>query len=108
MAREQSIETPVVRKAEIAGFFVRKVSWVGRKHAPDRIFSRKDRGEVWLEFKRPKGKARAGQAREHEKMRNAGMEVHVVDSVEDGLRILGILPSANNGPTLLELDDLLK
>lgn len=99
---------PVVRKAEAAGFFVRKVMWVGRKHAPDRLFSRKDRGEVWIEFKRPKGKARAGQALEHERMRKAGMEVHLVDNVYDGLRILGLLPSANRGPTLSELDDLLK
>ncbi|ARB05710.1 hypothetical protein [Synechococcus virus S-ESS1] len=108
LMREVGVEMPVVVRAEAAGFFCRKVAWVGRKHAPDRVFAREDRGEVWLEFKKPKGKARLGQIREHDRMRKAGMEVHVVDSVYDGLRILGLLPNSNNGPTLSEIDDLLK
>jgi len=106
--REIGVEMPVVKRAESAGFFVRKVAWVGRKHAPDRVFAREDRGEVWIEFKRPKGKARRGQELEHERMRKAGMEVHLVDNVYDGLRILGLLPSANGGPSLSEIDDLLR
>ena len=105
--REVNVELPVVTRAENAGFFVRKVMWVGRKHAPDRVFAHKERGEVWIEFKRPGADARAGQAREHKRMRGAGMEVYVVDTVEDGLRILCLLPSRNNGPTLSEIDDML-
>ena len=106
--REVSVEMPVVKRAEAAGFFCRKVQWVGRKHAPDRLFSRDDRGEVWIEFKRPGEDARSGQAREHKRMRAAGMEVHVVDRVEDGLRILGLLPSANGGPTLSDIDRMIR
>ncbi len=88
--REAGIENAVVIRAERAGFFVRKVSWPGRKHAPDRVFARDDRGTVWIEFKAPGEEARAGQAREHERMRRAGMEVHVCDEIEDALRVLGI------------------
>ena len=98
---------PVVRRAENAGFFVRKVGWPGRKHAPDRVFAHEDRGTVWIEFKRPGETPRPGQKREHERMRKAGMEVHVCDCAEDALRILGLLPNANGGPTLSEIDRMI-
>lgn len=90
MADELSIELPVVRRAERAGFFVRKVNWQGRRNAPDRVFSRRDRGTVWIEFKAPNEPARFGQVEEHKEMREAGMEVHVCDNIDDALRILGI------------------
>ncbi len=89
--REIGIEMGTVIRAERAGFFTRKVQWPGRRHAPDRVFAREDRGTVWIEFKKPGEKARPGQEREHEKMRAAGMEVHVCDSVEGAVRVLGIL-----------------
>jgi len=106
--REVSVEMPTVKRAEAAGYFCRKVAWVGRKHAPDRVFSRDDRGTVWIEFKRPGEDARPGQAREHKRMREAGMEVHVCDNVEDALRILWILPNSNFGPTLSDIDRMLR
>lgn len=99
--RESAIENPVVAKAERAGYFVRKVAWLGRKHAPDRLFAREDRGQVFIEFKRPGEDARRGQRIEHRKMREAGIEVHVCDSVEDALKILWLLPGHNGGPSLL-------
>ena len=104
---EAAIEMPVVRRAEAAGYFVRKAGWVGRKGAPDRVFSRYDRGTVWIEFKAPGEKPRLSQSREHERMRNAGMEVHVCDNVEDGLRILWLLPGHNGGPSLADIDRML-
>jgi hypothetical protein len=88
---EKSIELPVVRRAEAAGFFVRKVEWPGRKGAPDRVFARADRGTVWIEFKAPGEKPRRSQIIEHERMRAAGMEVHVCDDIADALEVLGIL-----------------
>lgn len=96
---ELSIELPVVRRAERAGFFVRKVKWEGRRNAPDRVFSRKDRGTVFIEFK-DRGKApNIGQLREHDRMREAGMEVHVCDSIDEAMQILG-LRGHNGGPPL--------
>lgn len=103
---ERHIERGVVKPAEQAGFFVRKAQWAGRKSAPDRVFARKDRGTVWIEFKRPGEKPTLLQAREHERMQAAGMEVHVCDNVNEALRILGIF-GRNGGPPLDDLKDLL-
>lgn len=99
--RETGIELPVVYKAERAGYFVRKVRWEGRRHAPDRLFARKDRGQVYIEFKRPGEKPRKGQENEHKRMRAAGIEVHVCDSTVDALQILWLLPGHNGGPSLI-------
>lgn len=92
---------PVVTKAEKAGYYVRKVRWEGRRHAPDRLFARKDRGQVYIEFKKPGEKARRGQEIEHRKMRKAGIEVHVCDNITEALKILWLLPGHNGGPPLI-------
>ena len=88
---ETHIESPVVARAEAAGYFVRKVMWVGRKGAPDRLFARADRGQVYIEFKAPNKPARKLQIEEHKRMRAAGIETHVCDSVDEALRILWLL-----------------
>jgi len=105
--RESGVEIPVVRRAVRAGYFARKVSWVGRVGAPDYLFARTDRGSVFIEFKAPGKTPRASQAREHKRMRDAGIEVHVCDNVTDALRILWLLPGANGGPPLIDPDDLI-
>lgn len=87
---ETAIESPVVKRAERAGFFVRKVAWFGRKGAPDRVFSRADRGTVWIEFKKPGKEPGLLQREEHKRMRAAGMEVHWCDNIDDAMRILGL------------------
>lgn len=88
MGLEAAIEDYVVDLAEKAGYFVRKVGWLGRRSAPDRVFSREDRGTVWIEFKAPGETPNRGQKEEHKRMRAAGMEVHVCDSVQEAKRIL--------------------
>lgn len=103
---ESAVENPVVKRAERAGYFVRKVQWVGRIGAPDRVFARKDRGQVYIEFKKPGGEPRRSQREEHRRMREAGFEVHVVDNVRDGLRILWLLPGSNGGPVTPSWRDL--
>lgn len=85
---EANVEGQTVFRAEEAGYFVRKVSWPGRKSAPDRVFSRADRGTVWIEFKDTGKRATLLQSREHDRMRDAGMEVYVVDTLEKALEIL--------------------
>lgn len=99
---ELAVENPVVVRAERAGFFVRKVAWVGRRNAPDRLFARKDRGSVYIEFKAKGEKPRKSQLNEHKAMRNAGIEVHVCDNIDDAMRILGLRESHNGGPTLAD------
>lgn len=90
MVSEASIEDAAVRRAEAAGFYVRKVAWLGRRSAPDRLFASEERGTVWIEFKKPGEEPTKAQYREHERMRTAGMEVHWTDSVVGACRILGI------------------
>jgi hypothetical protein len=87
---EISIEGAVVKRAEAAGWFVRKVGWIGRRGAPDRVFAKNGR-TVWIEFKQKDKTARLLQDEEHREMRAAGMETHVCDSIEQGLRILKLL-----------------
>ncbi len=93
---ESAVEMPVVKRAEAAGYYVRKVSWVGRRSAPDRLFARKDRGSVYIEFKKPGHTATLSQSLEHDRMRAAGIEVHVCDNVDDAMRILWLRRPGSN------------
>ena len=86
--RESAIENAVVHAATRAGYFVRKLAWTGVDGAPDRVFSRADRGVVFIEFKAPGKRPAMHQTLEHEAMRSAGMEVHVCDNVADAKRVL--------------------
>lgn len=81
---------PVVRRAEQAGWFVRKVVWAGRIGAPDRVFIKGGR-VVWIEFKGKGEMARLSQTLEHDRMRTAGAEIHVCDNAFDALKILGLV-----------------
>lgn len=86
---EAAVENPVVVRAEEAGWFVRKMRWIGRVGAPDRFFA-KDGRIVLIEFKAKDKAARRSQELEHGRLRAAGVETHVCDTVIDALTILGI------------------
>lgn len=64
--------------ASLGWFFCRKVQWVGRVSAPDRLFLKAGR-YVWVEFKKPGEEPKESQIREHNRMRKEGAEVYVVD-----------------------------
>lgn len=86
---EAPIERNSVRWAEHHGWVVRKVAWLGRRGAADRVFFGFGRC-VWIEFKRP-GKTPVGQqAKELQRIREAYPDVHVADSVRDVCRVLKI------------------
>ena len=89
MRIEAHIEKTVRDAAKKAGWFYRKVKWRDNRNAPDNLFLKSGR-YVWIEFKSPGEPAREAQLEEHGRMRAAGAEVHVVDLVSKGLRILGI------------------
>ncbi len=83
--RESSgVEEPVIEYAQAQGFIYRKLAWIGRTGAPDRLFSRADRGPFLVEFKRPGKGPDAKQTREIKRLRKAGITVHVIDNVEAG------------------------
>ena len=79
--RESDIEDYLVRRAKSFGGEVRKVKWIGRRGAPDRVVMLPGGRLMWTEIKRPGGTAEPHQAREHARMRGMGQRVVVVDSL---------------------------
>lgn len=82
MIQESYIERKSCAIAKAAGWLVYKFSSPNQKGVPDRIFIRAGR-VVFAEFKAPGKQPTPLQARQIEKLREQGMEVHVIDSVED-------------------------
>lgn len=97
--RERDIERHLVKRAKDLGGEVRKVQWIGRRGAPDRLVMLPPRwarvsapagvpttahrgGAIWVELKAPGKKAEPHQVREHERMRAMGQRVVVLDSIE--------------------------
>ncbi len=89
MGAESAIEITVCNRAREAGWFNRKLKWIGRSGGPDRFFA-KDGRVVLIEFKAYGKKPEPLQRMEHERLRAAGVEVHACDSVRQGLRILNV------------------
>lgn len=109
--KESAIEKHLVQRVKALGGEVRKVQWVGRRGAPDRlVFRGLDEAvarlrqalmderppppadellmellglvTVWPELKAPGVKPERHQLREHERMRAMGQRVVVLDSIE--------------------------
>lgn len=79
--RERDIEKYLVERVKAIGGEVRKVKWIGRRGAPDRLVMLPGK-TLWVELKAPGEKAKPHQVREHERMRRTGQRVEVVDSFE--------------------------
>ena len=79
--RERDIEHYLVARVKRLGGEVRKVKWIGRRGAPDRLAMLPDR-TLWIELKAPGEKAKPHQTREHERMRAMGQCVAVIDSFD--------------------------
>jgi hypothetical protein len=87
VTRERDIEKYLVHRVKAMGGEVRKVQWIGRRGAPDRLVmlpwtvERCSDTTYWVELKASGAKAAAYQLREHDRMRKMGQEVRVVDSL---------------------------
>jgi hypothetical protein len=94
--KESAVEAYLVERVKKLGGEVRKVSWQGRKGAPDRLvmlpgcdapgWFKSDR-TIWVELKAeglaalfPHTPHERQQWREHERMRAMGQRVAVIDS----------------------------
>lgn len=101
---ERDIERYLVEQVKAKGGEVRKVKWIGRNGAPDRVVmlpphevpyidgvadARYPIPAIWVELKAPGEKCRAHQIREHERMRRMGQRVEVVDSIDRVNEVLG-------------------
>ena len=85
--RERDIEDYLVKRVKECGGEIRKVRWVGRKSAPDRLVMlpesiRAPSAVIWVELKASGKDATAAQKREHKRMRRFGMDVRVINGFE--------------------------
>ncbi|HNB05035.1 MAG TPA: hypothetical protein PKV97_03825 [Thauera aminoaromatica] len=95
--RERDIERHLVLRVKAAGGEVRKVQWIGRRGAPDRLVMLPARRlsntldcawcnprglAIWVELKAPGVQPEPHQRREHERMRAMGQRVEVIDSLQ--------------------------
>lgn len=86
--RESQIETYLRERVEAVGGLCYKFVSPGRKNVPDRIvLIGSDMGltptkTVFVELKAPGKKPTPGQLREHERLRERGFRVEVIDTKE--------------------------
>lgn len=90
---EANEELDVVAWAENNGWIVRKLQWVGRRSAPDRLFA--GYGQLLLiEMKRKgktpsrDGKLSEGQKEEFKRFAAVGVKVHVFYTGDDAIAFL--------------------
>ena len=86
---ERDIERYLVHHVRHAGGEVRKVQWIGRRGAPDRVVMLPEQTIVFVELKAPGKKAYPHQVREHARMARMGVSVLVIDSFEQIDRLIG-------------------
>lgn len=86
--RERDIELALVRRVKAAGGDVRKMMWVGRRGAPDRLVMLPGRN-ILVELKAPGGRISRLQEVEHKRLRAAGFDVRVVWNLEQIDEVMG-------------------
>jgi hypothetical protein len=102
--RERDIEAYLVKRVKALGGEVRKVKWIGRRGAPDRLvmlpevrrgqsvhlamWSEQAFGTIWVELKATGVEPESHQLREHARMEKMGQRVVVIDSIEGVDRLL--------------------
>lgn len=85
---EGKIEKHLVDRVRATGGVVRKLKWLDRSGAPDRMVwwppehPARAADIFFVELKAPKKKPNVEQLKEHKKMRDSGLRVIVIDSEE--------------------------
>lgn len=80
--KESTVEQYLVQQVELAGGEARKVAFIGRQGAPDRVVILP--GVIaWVELKSATGTLRYAQEREHIRLREMGQEVFVLRTKEE-------------------------
>jgi len=89
--KESDIEDYLVKRVREKGGEVRKVKWIGRNGAPDRLVMFPVTNQkfidgmwgtvLWVELKATGKVAEPHQLREHKRMRAVGQRVVVIDSL---------------------------
>jgi VRR-NUC domain. len=79
---ESKVVGHFIARAIACGGQVRKIKYVGQRHATDCLLVLPVNRVYFIELKRPGGKARDGQLREHARLRGVGADVRVLDTIE--------------------------
>lgn len=90
--RESTVEGHLVKRVKAVGGEVRKLRWIGRGGAPDRVVMLPGLGLWLVELKRPGGVPEDHQAREHVRLMKMGVRVLVIDSIEGVDKFMGGVP----------------
>jgi hypothetical protein len=80
--RESQVEAYLVRKVSDNDGVAEKFTSPNRRSVPDRLVQWSDGSVEFVECKAPGEKPTEAQARDHERRRDMGFEVFVVDSYE--------------------------
>jgi len=88
--RESKIEQYLIDAVASLGGETRKVQWIGRNGAPDRVVWLPDGRQLWIELKQFGKTPSPVQLREHARMARCGQHVHVVDSIDAVEKVLGV------------------
>lgn len=83
MAEIAHVQDPVTQYAREHGWKARRMQYIGRHGCPDSWFFKNGRVIV-VEFKDYGEEPKLHQAREIKRLRDAGLEVHVIDTYEAG------------------------
>lgn len=83
---EREIEKRVSAAFEARGWFQFKIMQASKRGIPDRCFIRQGR-VIFIEFKSSKGVLSANQTLRIAELRKHGATVHIINSVDHGLRI---------------------
>lgn len=87
---EKDIETRVCRYAESMGIRQEKYTSPNKASVPDRIFYPGGGRHFFIEFKRKGEKPTEKQARDHAARREIGDRVYVIDTVDEGMRVIDL------------------
>jgi hypothetical protein len=79
--KESAVERHLVTRVSDTGGLVRKIAYIAHRSCPDRLVGWPNGRHGFVETKRPLGKARDDQAREHDRLRRVGFRVDVLDTI---------------------------
>ena len=80
---EKDIENALVRRVKTLGGMCEKFTSPGRRSVPDRIITLPNGKIVFVEVKNVGKKPSALQLRDHERRRDLGCDVRVIDNMDD-------------------------
>lgn len=83
MTLEKDVEAALVRRVKALGGLCEKFTSPGRRSVPDRLITMPGGQIIFVELKRPGGKPTESQLKDHDRRRELGCDVRVIDTLEN-------------------------